>query len=153
VQIDVLRGKARQTPDKKDMHQEMVNICAFNPKAADLKCLLDCKCLPIRRESGEINWIHCESSEDFAIVDRRTYGAVFENKINMLDFSLEEVHQIREILVGLGLEHKFLSEAVKEDTYAEGGVILQRLTADIRRKAYAIARYVSSIYMMCNMLT
>jgi hypothetical protein len=140
MHIHALQQKAQENPEKRSIMREMLNICALNPTAELLKRLSDCKCLPIKRGSREIEWSDC--SEEFAIIDRRDYGAIFDNKIKMLDFSLEEVHQLNNFLLALGLEHRYTSKIVKEETNVEGGTIKQRLTDDLRKKAYAISRYV-----------
>ena len=92
------------------------------------------------KPSGEVEWSSCSGA--FAVVDRTDYGNLIRDKIATLDFSLEEVHSIKVFLQGLKLEPKYLSNAVKEETQVEGGVFNAELTNDLRRKAYAIARYV-----------
>jgi hypothetical protein len=138
MHISALRNKVLDTPTTTEVMQEMLNICALNPSVQSLKTLADCKCLPVRLTSGEIQWM--ASSEDFAIVDRREWGEKFENKIKLLDFSLEQVHRLSPFLHGLNLGHRYLSKMVKVDTNVEGGSLHQKLTHDLRAKAYAIAR-------------
>jgi hypothetical protein len=131
--------KVQENPEKQIVLQEIRNICALSPKSADLKIKLsDCKCLPVRRSSGETEWL--TPSGAFAIIDRREYGDLFRNEISTLDFSLEEVHSIQVFLHGLGLEGRYMSRAVKKETTVQGGQLDQRLTEDLRRKAYAICR-------------
>ncbi|ESZ98908.1 hypothetical protein SBOR_0766 [Sclerotinia borealis F-4128] len=71
----------------------------------------------------------------FAFVDPKEYSGIFKNKINLLDFSLEEVHTINLILVGLGLYERY------KETKIGAGLLDDALTKDLRRKAYAICRY------------
>jgi hypothetical protein len=119
----------------------MRNICALNPKPDDLwPKLSDCKCFQVRKLFGEVEWSSCSGA--FAVVDRTDYGNLFRDKIATLDFSLEDVHSLKVFLQGLRLEQKYLSNAVSEETRVEGGVFNAELTDDLRRKAYAIARYV-----------
>ena len=123
-----INALVQQTADSSDKHvllQEMVNICAFDPTRDDLKRLDNCKCFPVRSQPGIVNCI--SRSTDFAIIDRREYGALFTEKLNMLDFTLEEVHSIRTFLNGMGLEERYLSKAVKPKTSAEGGSLNQEL--------------------------
>ena len=77
---------------------------------------------------------------EFAIIDRREYGKLFSGRINTLDFSLEDVHSFELFLRGLGLRKNYLSNSVNLMTDATGSSIDEQLTADLRRKAYAICR-------------
>jgi hypothetical protein len=138
MHIVSLKQKAEDEPNKATIFQEMLNICALNPTSEVLRTLEGCKCLPVKTQSGATVWYAC--STDFAIVDRREYGAMFDGKIRILDFSLEEVHSLRPFLLALGLEERHLSIAVKENTTAQDNDLHARLTRDLRKKAYAIYR-------------
>jgi hypothetical protein len=139
MHILALVEKSSDNPNKESILQEMRNICALDPKPENLQPKLsDCACFPVRKHSGEIEWLN--SSKSFAIVDRAEYGQIFRDKIKTLDFSLEEVHSVSILLEGLKLETKYLSEAVTEETRVEGSVAHADLTRDLRRKAYAITR-------------
>ena len=138
MHVEALKRKASNDPDKRDIFQAVLNICAFNPTPETLEKLSDCKCLPVKLKSGIRQW--CDRSGRFAIVDRREYERSFAGKIDVLDFSMEETHAIKPFLLGLGLEERYMSKAVKEETKALDGSIDQRLTQDLRKKAYAICR-------------
>jgi hypothetical protein len=141
MHIHALSQKALFSPDKQSVQQEMRNICALNPKPDDLwPKLSTCECFPVRKPSGEVEWLSCSGA--FAVVDRIDYGNLFRDKIATLDFSLEDVHCLKVFIHGLKLEPKYLSNAVTEETRVEGGILNAELTNDLRRKAYAIARYV-----------
>ncbi|KAF5878202.1 uncharacterized protein Bfra_000367 [Botrytis fragariae] len=139
MHIIALQKRALENPDKEGILRELRNICALNPTVALRDKLSKCKCFPVYRPSQEVEWM--DSTDSFAIVDRKEHGNVFKNKINVLDFSLEEVHSISQFLVELGLEGRFTSRAVKEDTKIEDRLLNDALTKDLRRKAYAICRY------------
>ncbi|KAF7949568.1 uncharacterized protein EAE97_003077 [Botrytis byssoidea] len=139
MHIIALQKRALENPDKEGILRELRNICALNPTVALRDKLSKCKCFPVYRPSQEVEWL--DSTDSFAIVDRKEHGDVFRNKINVLDFSLEEVHSVNQFLVELGLEGRFTSRAVKEDTKIEDGLLSDALTNDLRRKAYAICRY------------
>jgi len=136
--ITALEQKASDAPAKEDIKQMIRNICQFAPSSEDLYGLLHCKCLPIRRPDGTQDWMDCDG--EFAIVDRREYGRLFSGDINTLDFSLEDVHSFETFLCGLGLREKYLSHLVDTKTNATGSSIDHVITADLRRKAYAICR-------------
>jgi hypothetical protein len=138
-----IRALIRQTeedyPDKGKILQEIINICALNPTAEILqKRLSDFKCLPVREKSGALIWL--TPNDHFAIVDRRDYGRIFRDEIRILDFSLEEVHAIKKFLIGLELEERYMSKAVIEETKVQDGQLHERLTADLRKKTYAVCR-------------
>jgi hypothetical protein len=138
MHIKALKQRAAETPDRAAIMREMVNICALDPAAGALDTLSECKCLPVKRTSGEVDWVAC--SEDFAIIDRLEYGDIFRGKVDVLDFSLEEVHRISQFLFGLKLQGRYMSRRVEEKTGVEGGTLNRRLTEDLRKKAYAISR-------------
>lgn len=141
MHVSALIQKASHHPNKQSVLQEMRNICALNPTPKVLwKNLSNCKCFPVRKPLGEVLWASCLDS--FFIVDRADYGNLFRDRIAMLDFTLEEAHSVKPIFLGLKLESKFLSNSVVENTRVEDGVYNSALTNDLRRKAYAIARYV-----------
>ncbi|KAF7906551.1 hypothetical protein EAF00_000830 [Botryotinia globosa] len=140
MHILALQKRALENPDKEGILREIKNIRALNPTGNVLREKLSkCKCFPIYRPSQEVKWL--DSTGNFAIVDRKEHGDAFKNKINMLDFSLEEVHSINQFLIELGLEGQFTSRAVKVDTKIADGMLNDGPTKDLRRKAYAICRY------------
>ncbi|KAF2810106.1 uncharacterized protein BDZ99DRAFT_442610 [Mytilinidion resinicola] len=143
MHISALKQKASTNPDKSSIFREMLNICAFEIPFKALEKLRDCKCLPIKLPSGTTEWSDC--SEDFAIVNRRDYSQTFAGQIKVLNFSLEEVHSLKPFLTGLGLEERYLSRAVREETTVQGGLISERLTAELRKKSYAICRYAAHL--------
>jgi hypothetical protein len=116
----------------------MLNICALNPTSEMLRTLKNCKCLLFKLLSGATVWY--DYSTDFAIVDRREYRVMFDGKIRLLDFSLEEVHSLEPFLLAVDLGTRYLSIAVKESTTAQGNELHPGLTSDLRSKAYAIYR-------------
>jgi len=138
MHVHALKEKASNSLSKENIKQAILNICAFNPTPNDLDGLSDCECFPVAMPSGNLEWVN--SKEDFAIIDRREYGEMFFAKIKILDFSLEELHSMKPFLLGLRLDDLFMSGRVEEQTKVEGGFVDERLTNDLRRKAYAICR-------------
>jgi hypothetical protein len=121
-----------------DIKQRIRNICQFMPKPSDLVSLSDCRCFPVNRADGTLAWMTC--NDDFALNDRREYAELLGNHIDILGFTLEDVHNFRPFLIGLGLGDRHLSKLVMLNTSSEGGEISESLTADLNRKAYAICR-------------
>ena len=88
--------------------------------------------------------------QDFAIVDREKLAYAFTNSdvrpIAMLDFQkLEDVHKLPLILSALEVEHRYLSNVVKETACLScpGSGLKQDevLTTRLRHRAYALYRY------------
>jgi hypothetical protein len=138
LHVKGLKKTAFWSPTLNDIKQRIRNICQFDPVEADLEDLVDCDCLPVNCTDGSLTWM--SSEENFAIADRREYLGLFRDKIDILHFSLEEIHEFKPFLTGLGLEDQYLSELVVLNTSAEGGEMNEWLTTDLRRKAYAICR-------------
>jgi hypothetical protein len=138
MHILALRQKSLDNPDSQSILQEILNICALNPTPEAIRKLSDCKFLPVRLPSGERRWL--DYAGEFAIIDRREYGDLFLGKIQLLDFSLEEIHPLKLFLSYLGLAERYMSKAVKEETTVEGGSFSRSLTKDLRNKSYAICR-------------
>lgn len=139
MHIDSLLQKASSNPNKDEILQEMMNICALSPDPTTLRAKLrECKCFPVKNPSGHIEWL--SSVYQYAIVDRNDYRELFAGTVKILDFTLEEVHSVKQLLKGLNMEKHYFSIVVEEETRAETSRINSALTASIRRKAYAIAR-------------
>ncbi|TGO32803.1 hypothetical protein BHYA_0288g00120 [Botrytis hyacinthi] len=140
MHIIALQKRSLENPTKEEILNELRNICALNPADGILRDKLStCKFLPVCGTSQMTEWMDVTCS--FAIIDRKEYGDIFKNKINILDFSLEESHSIDPILVSLGLEGRYISKSVKEETKIADGLLSDALTKNLRRKAYAICRY------------
>lgn len=139
MHILALQKCALENPDKEGILRELSNIYALSTSRNVLRDKISkLKCFPVYCPSQIVEWM--DSTGSFAIVDRKEHGDAFRNKINVLDFSLEEVHSVNEFLVELGFEGRFTSRAVKENTKIEDGLLNDGLTKDLRRKAYAICR-------------
>jgi hypothetical protein len=138
LHLQGLKETASSSPTLDDIKQRIRNICQFDPTEAELEDLSDCDCLPVNCADGSLVWM--SPGTDFAIADRREYLELFRDKIDILHFSLEEVHEFKPFLMGISLESQYLSELVVLNTSAEGGELNERLTADLGRKAYAICR-------------
>ena len=80
----------------------------------------------------------------FVIGDRREYGDVLKDQINILYLSLEEVHSIDFVLHGLELEERYMSRIIEEETNVQARLPDESLTKDLKRKANAICRQVFS---------
>jgi hypothetical protein len=139
MHIEELKQKASQAPNKQSIMQAMMNISGFDPNPESLRSLSTCKCFPVTLPAGGGQvWVN--QRKDFSIIDKVEYAQMFGGKISMLDLSLEEVHFVKPFLVAMGLSPQFLSNAVQERTTVRDGALDSTLTADLRKKSYAICR-------------
>lgn len=115
-------------------------INRMNPTRQALESLATCYILPIRRHaSGNIKLGHIQ--ETFAIIDTTKLLAIFRDHVDVLDFSLEEVHELAPFLEGLGVQYKYLSRLCTTQTACrEDGIIAGRLTREFTDRAYEILR-------------
>ena len=77
---------------------------------------------------------------DFAIIDRPRFHGLFDGKIRILDFTIEEARLTQPFLEACGLKEKFMSRCIEEDTAVEDAVISSELTDRLRLNAYALIR-------------
>ena len=117
----------------------MINvISSLNPTADDVAELLGANVFFVKTQAGQQTWTN--SAASFAIIDGSEYGAAFMGKINMLDYTMEEVNACKPLFHLLGMKKKFLSELVAEKISVDGGEISTKLTESFRIKAYAFVR-------------
>ncbi|KAJ4052179.1 hypothetical protein NW756_001612 [Fusarium oxysporum] len=98
-----------------------------------------CRVFPVKLPSGEFQPMSVLG--DFCINDRPVYAAALQNKVNFLDFSVEEVHRLEPVIAWLGLTGRYLSKSVTEKTSVDEsqGVEDSALAEDISGKAAAFA--------------
>lgn len=130
-------------PNPNEIKHALRSINELGPTANDVDGLRGVTCLPLKLGNG-IKVIESPGTE-FFIVDRLEYAAAFEGKVNVLDFSLEEVRQFQRLLISLGLADRYLSSAVEEVTSVlqPAARRTSSLTREFRRKAKALLRYVT----------
>lgn len=112
------------------------------PSAEDLRGLHGLEFLPVRNPDGEVRLLR--AADTFFIADRIEYAQSFQGKVPILDLSLEECHRYRPLLGSLGLDDRYMSVAVQEQTFVDqpSHEHSARLTRQFRRRAGAIYRYV-----------
>lgn len=82
---------------------------------------------------------------EFSIRDREIYWRAFNKRVPMLEFTLEEVHELGPFLRWMDLESRYLSNRVTERSEFSGtqDECSKKLTEDLRIRATAIFRYVT----------
>jgi hypothetical protein len=98
------------------------------------------KVFPVRYPNGSISL--SSVAVDFAIADRDNLRSKFEDKIAILDYDLEHVHQLKPFFAWLKIEALYLSRCVQETTAISGDSVspITSCKRDLRLKAYHISR-------------
>lgn len=98
------------------------------------------KILPVRYPNGFVK-LHA-MVEDFAIANRKALKEIFETRVKLLDFTLDEVRRLGPFFEWLGAESRYLSTMVREiSTVADDQMHrLQYPDRDIGQKAHSLFR-------------
>lgn len=117
-------------------------ISSLNPTENDLQPLSSSNIFRVCLANG--NYQYTNKAADFAINDRRQYEQVFENRIAILDFSLEEARAADFFFKSLKINNKYLSASVSESTMVANGNHHAILTQFFQDRAFAFCRWVLS---------
>lgn len=117
-------------------------IGSWEPQQPALEHLKLLKFLPVRGHDGALTLKSV--ADDFVIVDRKKYGDVFGGIIPILDFNIEEVHDLAAFILVLGLSDRYMSKAVQECSTVHGSHLDQLQSQEMRHKAYALFRQVTN---------
>ncbi|KAL2038032.1 hypothetical protein N7G274_009252 [Stereocaulon virgatum] len=113
-------------------------INSYRPHQGALDALAASPVLPVKNTDGLID---LKSSTDvFAIVDRDEYEKLFKYRVAVLDYTLEEAHELRPFISAMGLEGRSMSENVNEATTVNVSSRISRVSQDVKEKAYALFR-------------
>jgi hypothetical protein len=83
---------------------------------------------------------------NFCINDRPIYAAALKEKVNFLDFSVEEVHRLRPVIKWLGLNERYLSNVAEKTSVDESqGIEDPVLAHDLASKSAALAMFVTQL--------
>lgn len=102
--------------------------------------VVNSRIFPIKHPDGSVT-LESKATE-FFIVDREPLRQMFATKVKFLNFTLEEVVQLRGFFEWVDLGARYLSLCVKETTSFHGGVAIQTSNSDrqIRNRAHALLR-------------
>lgn len=124
----------------KDTIWTVNSLLATKAKPPPAKKILSLRIFPIRYPDGDIR---CGSrSIGFFVVDREPLRRSFESKVKLLDFSLDEVVQLRPFMEWTRLEERYLSVCVKQVTSFRGSGArpISNPDRNIRYRAHAVLR-------------
>lgn len=102
---------------------------------------------PVRHPGGQVLCVSAETQ--FFVVDREPLRSPFENRVRLLDFSLEEVVRLRHFLEWVRIEDRYISRCVRQMTSVEetGAQAIPRLERRFRYKAHALLRLVCLLHI------
>jgi hypothetical protein len=139
--VEALCSLSRSGSSLRCIKQMIKAINRKKPTQQDLEPLTTFNFLPIKRHTPPNNVTLGNLQETFAVVDNLKFLAIFEAHVDLLDFSLEEVHELTLFLQGLQMTNRYLSEIYTTQTACSGSAIIdERLTSDLRTRAYDILR-------------
>lgn len=131
----------RESPSIEKVKTFVKKIGSWKPQQESLEPLKLLKFLPVRGFDGVLT-LKC-AADNFAIVDRKKCGDTFRGTIPILDFSVEEVHDLGALIWALRLADRYMSKAVEESSKANEPSLDPVLSEEMRHKAYALFRYVT----------
>ncbi|KAI1467613.1 uncharacterized protein F4812DRAFT_471586 [Daldinia caldariorum] len=110
-----------------------------HPKEAPEK-FLKLRILPVSDVGGQVSLYSAET--EFGIVDRKSLGDSFHGRVKLLDFSVNEIVQLKPLIKWAGLEKRYLSKLVQETSVLDSGfkVPISDPREDIRKKSYGLFR-------------
>jgi len=126
----------------KDLLWAFNSLLASDDNAPGPGRMLQRRVFPVKTPRGQVTL--CSSQTEFFIVDREEPFNIFRNRVQFLDFSLQEVCRLRHFIAWTGLEPRYLSRCVKEVSRVERGIeipITER-NRDLKTKAYGLLRCV-----------
>ena len=141
--IDSLKAGADGQATAAQTKETMRLICGLGIGQTDVLGLSTADILPVKLTKGTLRFISASAKDtyvDFAVVDNAIHWDAFKDKINALDFSLEEIRDTRPLLQAIGLEERFSSKLVKEITDVKDGSQDHGMTRTLRIKSQAIIR-------------
>ena len=145
--IELLKGAAKGKTSATQIKETMILICGLGLGECNLTGLADADFLPIKPPRGPnvLTSANLKNlmSLDFTIVENLFHLNAFEGKINVLDFTLEEIRDTRALLLAMGLEKRFSSKLVEEVTEVTGSSVHSQMSRMLRSKTKAIVRYVT----------
>ena len=103
--------------------------------------LFNAQIFPVREPSSS-DAILCTSSTQFTLIDRDGPPSEFRDMVRVLDFTMQEIRQLKPLLAWTGLEDRYLSRSMRETSCLGDGVAapISQPHRDLRRKAHALLR-------------
>jgi hypothetical protein len=126
-----------------DVKNLIWQINSLRPSRTALEKLEKISVFPVRKARIEQDSVVLQSrTEKFSIIDRQLWAEVFQDRIDFLDFTLEEVRKLNPFLASFDLEDRYPSRTITETSYVQGEVQVnsKERTGQLRSRAHALAR-------------
>jgi len=140
-------------PEVKELLKTLSSFLRTETRPPSPNRLLNARVFPVREPVTSNVVLHTSTSQ-FAVVDREGPPSRFTAMVKVLDFTLQEIRQLKPLLTWTGLESRYLSQCVKEVSRLGDG--LQRPISqphrDLRRKAYPLLRYAQLLICISSYL-
>ncbi|KAF5497161.1 hypothetical protein CGCS363_v008052 [Colletotrichum siamense] len=142
--IDDLKNVATRasatSSEIKDLIWAVNSLLPAVQKPPSPRDVLKTKIFPIAYPNGRVTVR--TATTGFCIIDRESLKYSFRNKVNFLDFTLEQVARLRPFLEWTHLEDRYLSRCVKEITSFHGGPAtpMTNPQRQIRNRAHELLR-------------
>lgn len=136
----VQQNPSRTTEQVKGNIWSLNELLQTEPTPLDPAPLLEAGILPIRYANGTVTLSSAKT--EFAIADREYLHQRFRGLIKLLDYSMEDVRQLKPFFEWTKLTQRYLSSSARETTSFERGKIRPVTTPnrDLKKKAYALMR-------------
>lgn len=135
---EVLAIADQETPRIQAIKDLFKELNSFGPYAPALDRLKGAPVIPVEGTDGLTRLV--KATDAFAIVDRVHYMILFAHKIPVMDYSIEEVHELQSFISALGLEGRYMSQLVQELSMVNGASNHVALSDRFKGKAYSIFR-------------
>lgn len=141
------RRESADVEEVKASLQTVNSLLCSEPDQKEQAEFEESKILPVRYPGGAVRCVSAQTA--FFIVDRESLRLQFEDKVKFLDFSLEEVNELRPFLEWAGLENRYVTRSVRESTSvgASDARPISKPHREIRPRAHALLRYVYDTYV------
>ena len=134
----------RNGPDREEVKGIMMNAGQIIATKSDLASvgeelllrLSECCYLPVTRTTGNG---FVKKDANFFIVDHERFGNAFKGKVDLLDFTYEELTSLHPFFHTLDLGNRYLSAHVKSETEVKNSRGSQDLTDHFQQRAYALS--------------
>ena len=145
--VDSLIAESKGNGSKDKIKEIMVLICGLGVGDSDLSKLIETPVLPIRLASGKISFRSASSGRkflDYVVLETTIHCDAFKGLIDFLDFTIEEIRDIKPLLIAMGLNKLFSSRLVREVTDVNGGCADLEMSKTLRAKSQAVTRYANT---------
>jgi hypothetical protein len=142
--VEILRETASSADISDDSFKELIRIVnSLLPSDPDFETaeIAGDRIFPVKFPSGEVQRV--SRATYFFIPDRAPLRRLFERKLRFLDFSLEEVAQLRPFLSWTGMSPRYISMRVTEITSVQVGneAVLCRAKRQLSCRANGFLRF------------